>query len=176
MSKPPQSRAPSRETISPPSRDLAALPERVRAMRELILEAVDGRDIEELRRAIERNETLPIFATGAQRPRTFADVVEFLKSQSFDGQGRETLAIIAAIFDQAYATITRGPVVTYEWPAFAARTFSEASEDERREMWRCVRFASLASSADKALDFKTPAIERIGIGADGTWHYFVASS
>lgn len=166
MSKPPQPRTQSRETISPPTRDLAALPERVRAMRELILEAVESGDIEDLRRVIERNETLPIFATGATRPRTFADVVEFLKAQSFDGQGRETLAIIAAIFDQAYEKITRGPVVTYEWPAFA----KEPSEDERREVWRCMRFASLASSTDK-----TPAIERIGIGADGTWHYFIAS-
>lgn len=167
MSKPPQPRTPSRETISPPTRDLAALPERVRAMRELILEAVDSGDIEDLRRAIERNETLPIFATGATRPRTFADVVEFLKAQSFDRQGRETLAIIAAIFNQAYVKITRGPVVTYEWPAFDARSPAEANDEERRRMWRCMRFANLASSPDK-----TPPIERIGIGADGTWHYF----
>ncbi len=163
---PQQTRSPSRETIAAPSRDLAALPERVRAMRELSLEAVESGDIEDLRRAIERNETLPIFATGPQRPRTFADVVEFLKMRSFDGQGRETLAIIAAIFDQPYAKITRGPVVTYEWPAFTARTMSDASDDERREMWRCMRFASLASLADPS------DIARIGIGADGTWHYF----
>ena len=167
MGKSPQpTRTQPRETIAAPSRDLAALPERVRAMRELILEAVESGDIEDMRRAVERNETLPIFATGAQRPRTFADVVEFLKTRSFDGQGRETLAIIAAIFDQPYAKITRGPVVTYEWPAFG----KAPSDDERREMWRCMRFASLASSPDK-----TPPIERIGIGADGTWHYFVAN-
>lgn len=172
MSKPPQSRPSSRETTSAPSRDIAALPERVRAMRELILEAVDAQDIEDLRRAIERNETLPIFATGAERPRSFAGALDFLKAQSFDRQGRETLAIIAAIFDQPYAKITRGPVVTYEWPAFAGRTPGEASDDELREMWRCVRFANFASSGDKALDLKALAIERIGIGADGTWHYF----
>jgi hypothetical protein len=159
---PQQAQTLSRETIAAPSRDLSALPERVRAMRELILEAVESGDIEDLRRAVERNETLPIFATGAQRPRTFADVVEFLKMRSFDGQGRETLDIIAAIFDQPYAKITRGPVVTYEWPAFP----KQPDEDERREMWRCMRFASLTSTAD------TLGIERVGIGADGTWHYF----
>lgn len=163
---PQQAQTKPREVIAAPSRDLAALPERVRAMRELILEAVESGDIEDLRRAVERNETLPIFATGAQRPRTFADVVEFLKARSFDGQGRETLDIMAAIFDQPYAKITRGPVVTYEWPAFAARTVSDASDAERREMWRCMRFASLTSTDD------TPGIERIGVGADGTWHYF----
>ncbi len=136
-------------------------------MRDLILEAAQSGDIEELRPAIERNETLPIFSTGAERPRTFADAVEFLKKQSFDGQGRETLSIIAAILDQPYAKITRGPAVTYEWPAFSRRLTGEASEDDTRRKWRCMRFAAIASSGDKA-----PAIQRIGIGADGTWHYF----
>ena len=171
MGKQPQSRTPPRETISPPSRDLMALPERVRAMRELILDAVDSGDIEALRPAIERNETLPIFATGADRPRTFADVVEFLKKRSFDGQGRETLAIIAAIFDQPYVKITRGQSVTFEWPAFASVKPGAASEDEQLAAWRCTRFAALAASGDSA-----PPVERIGIGADGTWHYFWSGS
>ena len=134
-------------------------------MRELILDAVTAGDIEELRPAIERNETLPIFATGADRPRTFADAIAFLKTRSFDGDGRETLAIIGAIFEQPYVKITRGPVVTYEWPAFSA---ASASDEERAQMWRCMRFAALPS-----LD-SAPVIERIGIGADGTWHYFTA--
>ena len=171
MAKQPQpTRTQQRESISPPSRDLALLPERVRAMRELILDAVASGDIEELRPAIERNETLPIFATGAGRPRTFTEALAFLKRRSFDGEGRETLAVIGAILDQPYAKITRGPVVTYEWPAFAARHSNEASDDERREMWRCMRFEDLASSPDKAAP-----IARIGVGADGTWHYFVAN-
>jgi hypothetical protein len=167
MGKQPQSRTQTRETTPAPSRDIAALPDRVRAMRELILEAVESGDIEDLRRAIERNETLPIFSAGADRPRTFAHVVGFLKARSFDGRGRETLAIIAAIFDQPYRKIARGPSVIYEWPAFAAGALGEASADERREMWRCMRFAVVVSSDDKE-----PLLERIGIGADGTWHYF----
>ncbi|MBX9757283.1 MAG: hypothetical protein K2Y29_00795 [Beijerinckiaceae bacterium] len=167
MGKQPQSRTTPRETISPPSRDLKALPERVRAMRELILDAVNAGDIEELRPAIERNETLPIFASGPGRPRTFADVVEFLKRRSFDGQGRETLAIIAAIFDQPYVKITRGPSVTYEWPAFASAKIEAPGEDDLLAMYACTRFASLAASPESA-----PPVERIGVGADGTWHYF----
>jgi hypothetical protein len=51
--------------------------------------------------------------------------------------------------------------------SLGARAPAEANDEERREMWRCMRFASLASSPDN-----TPPIERIGIGADGTWHYF----
>ena len=170
MAKQPQpTRTQTRESVSAPSRDLALLPERVRAMRALILDAVAAGDIEELRPAIERNETLPIFATGSDRPRTFAEAVEFLKRRSFDGEGRETLAILGAIFDQPYAKITRGPVVTYEWPAFAARSANEASGEERLEMWRCMRFADVASSAGDAAP-----LARVGIGADGTWHYFTA--
>jgi hypothetical protein len=169
MARQPKAGAAPRETISPPSRDLDALPERVRAMRDLILEAAHSGDIADLRRAIERNETPPIFATGTDRPRTFADVIEFLKRRSFDGQGRETLAIIEAVLDQAFVKITRVRTITYEWPAFTARTVEEASEDERNAMWRCMRFANLASSSGQ------PLFERIGIGADGTWHYFVAA-
>jgi hypothetical protein len=133
-------------------------------MRDLILDAVESGEIEELRPAIERNETLPLFGSGADRPRTFADAVEFLKKRAFDGEGRETLAIVGAIFDQPYVKITRGPVVTYEWPAFAA----PGTDEDRAQMWRCMRFAALPS-----LD-SAPLIERIGIGADGTWHYFTA--
>jgi hypothetical protein len=138
-------------------------------MRELILDAVASGDIEDLRPAIERNETLPIFATGAGRPRTFADAVEFLKRRSFDGEGRETLAIVAAILDEPYVKITRGPVVTYEWPAFASQAAAPSSEKEQLARWRCTRFAALAASGESA-----PPVERIGIGADGTWHYFTA--
>jgi hypothetical protein len=35
-------------------------------------------------------------------------------------------------------------------------------------MYRCTRFANLALRNDIGL----PIMERVGIGADGTWHYF----
>lgn len=161
------SSTPARVAVSAPSRDVAALPVRVREMRALLLDAASSGDIEDLRPVIERNETLPIFASGPRRPRTFAEAVEFLRKKAFDGTGRETLALIAAILEQPYARMTRGPTVTYEWPAFSPQALSDANDEERAQIWRCVRFAAFASAGDAP-----PPVERIGVGADGTWHYF----
>ncbi len=164
--KPPQ---PVADAISEPSSDLDALPPRVRALRDKILEAVSSGDIEALRPAIEWNETPPIFARGA-RPLAFSQLVEFLRTRSFDGKGAEILAILGAIFEQPYVRVRRGPVETYVWPAFAARQWPDPTPETRIAMYRCSRFANIRLTNDIGL----PLIERVGIGADGTWHYFWA--
>lgn len=156
---------PNAETISAPSNDVSALPARVQDMREAILAAVQARDIEALRPAIERNETLPIFASGPQRPKTFAQAVDFLKSRSQDKRGAEILQVLEAIFDQPYVKSVRGQSVTYVWPAFALTQKAPATEEELAQQWRCVLFSSLKE--DRPL-----VVQRVGIGADGTWHYF----
>jgi hypothetical protein len=173
MSKQPRGAPPSTvESISDPLHDLAALPARVRAMRAKILEAVDSGDIENLRAPIEWNETPPIFGRAGDRnsarARSFAEAIESLKARSFDGKGRETLRLLAAIFEQPHAKVTRGPVVTYVWPAFAVKQAPDPSPELRLAMFRCARFANLALHNDIGL----PIMERVGIGADGTWHYF----
>ena len=155
------------EILSAPSSDVSALPARVQEMRAAILAAVQARDIEALRPAIERNETLPIFARGPLRPRTFAQAVDFLKSRSQDKSGADILRVLDAIFEQPYVKSTRGPSVTYVWPAFALTQKTPATEDELAQRWRCVLFSSLRANSDQP-----PAIERVGVGADGTWHYF----
>jgi hypothetical protein len=172
VSNPPAPRKPASqptESIVGPLSDLAELPPRVAALRDKILEAVATRDIENLRPAIEWNETPPIFARGA-RPMGFSQTIEFLKSRSFDGRGDEILTILSAILEQSYARVTRGPAVTYVWPAFAARQRPDPTPDERLAMYRCSRFANIVLTNDIGL----PLIERVGIGADGTWHYFWA--
>ena len=156
------------EQISDPLTDLDALPSRVKAMRAKILEAVASGDVEMLRAPIEWNETPPIFMRGAGRPKNFSEIIEALKARSFDGKGSEIIAILKAIFEQPYAKVTRGPVVTYVWPAFAVKQRPDVSDEMRLAMYRCSRFANLGLRNDIGL----PLIERVGIGADGTWHYF----
>lgn len=163
---------PASETISAPSTDVRALPPRVQEMRKTILAAVQARDIEALRPAIERNETLPIFASGPQRPKTFAQAVDFLRSRSQDKKGAEILHVLEAIFAQPYVKSLRGQSVTYVWPAFTLTqegpaTRQELNAEELSQQWSCVLFSSLSRNLDKP-----PAVQRIGIGADGTWHYF----
>lgn len=157
------------ETISEPSGNLDALPAPVRAMRGRLLSAVAAGDIEALRPAIEFNETPPLFARGG-RPVAFSAAIEFLKARSFDGRGAEILAILGAIFEQPYVKATRGRVALYVWPAFAMRQRPDPDPLERIAMYRCARFANIALTNDIGL----PMIERVGIGADGTWHYFWA--
>jgi len=152
--------------LSPASSDLAALPAQVARMRELILDAVEQDDIETLRPAIERNETLPILGSGAERPRTFADAVDHLKRRAFDAQGRETLRLIGAILAAPYVVERRGATTTYVWPAFALVPPAPDDVEAQAALYGCVRFAHVAAGIDP------PPVERIGIGADGTWHYF----
>ncbi len=158
---------PSIEHIEDPSSDLVALPPLVAAMREKILEAVTAHDIDLLRPAIERNETPPIFARGP-RPTGFAQTIEFLKGRSFDGKGQEILDLLKACFAQPYVKITRGPAETFVWPAFAIRQDPNLSSEQRLAMYTCVRFVNLALTNESGL----PLIARIGIGSDGTWHFF----
>ena len=162
----------SGEQISDPINDLALLPARVQAMRAKILAAVASGDIENLRAPIEWNETPPIFGRAGDhsspRSRSFAEAIDALKARSFDGGGRETLSLLAAIFEQPYAKVTRGPTVTFVWPAYAVKQSPAPSPETRLAMYRCVRFENLTLRNDIGL----PIMERVGIGADGTWHYF----
>ncbi len=155
------------DVISQPIADLAALPAPVAAIREKILAACDKGDVEALRIPIDWNETRPLFAkSGAFKAGT--DPIEILKTLSFDGKGRETIALIRAIFAQPFVKIARGPVTLYEWPAFARHAAAPANEDDARARWRCVRFADLARSNAEG----RPRATRIGIASDGVWHYF----
>jgi hypothetical protein len=155
------------DIVSQPSSDLAALPPPVRAIRDKIIAALDKNDVEALRIPIDWNEVRPLFAkSGAFKAGT--DPIEILKALSFDGKGRETIAILRAVLAQPYVKIVRGPVTLYEWPAFGRQYTPPVSEDEAQARWRCVRFADLArANAEKRL---RPT--RLGVASDGVWHYF----
>ena len=166
MKKPAPQRA-AQPVLSEPSSDASALPPRVAAIRRKILEACATRDIEALRIPIDWNEVRPLFERGQRRP-PGEDPVERLKALSFDGKGLEILDLLRAALRQAYVAETRGPTQTYVWPAFALRPLSDPSPEERQVMLACVRFADLGKSDASG----RPPPMRIGIGADGTWHYF----
>ena len=150
-----------------PSLDYTALPAAVARLRTRILQSVAGRDIDDLLIPIQWNEVPPLFARG--QPQGF-DPISFLKSRSFDGKGHEMLAIIGAVFRQAYAVQNRGGSVTYQWPQFPVVPEREPLPRERLAPWRCVRFADLARRDPGG----GPLIHRTSIGIDGTWHYFWA--
>lgn len=155
------------DAISSPISDLTLLPAPVLQIRDKILAACATGDVEALRIPIDWNETRPLFAkSGAFKAGT--DPIEILKALSFDRKGRETVSIIRAIFAQPCVSIARGPTTLYEWPAFARLEQAPSNEREAHAQWRCVRFADLTRSNAEG----KPHATRIGIAADGVWHYF----
>ncbi len=154
----------SADIVAAPSRDLAALPAPVAAIRDKILAACEKGELEALRIPIDWNETRPIFAKSAAS-RGGADPIAALRALAFDSRGFEILNVARAVLAQPYAKIQRGPVTIYEWPAFAGPPQGDAEE---RAQWSCVRFFDLA----KSLERRRPQPMRMGFGADGVWHYF----
>ena len=151
--------------VSSPSRDLAALPAPVAAIRAKILEACAKGELEALRIPIDWNETRPMFQrSGSKRPAGY-DPIETLRALSFDRKGLETLNVAKACLLQAYAKIERGPVTIYEWPSFGGAPTTVRDE---RELWSCVRFYDYA----RPLPDGRPRVTKLGFGADGVWHYF----
>lgn len=155
------------ETVSAPIGDPAALPAGVRAIREKILQACEKGDIEAFRIPIDWNEVRPLFERGVKHP-AGTDPIEVLKSLSFDGKGREILSLARAVLAQPCVRVTRGPFESYEWPAYARTPVPPTNEDEARALWACVRFADLSRSNAQG----RPHVMRLGVGADGVWHYF----
>lgn len=156
-----------RPALSEPMTDAAALPRAVVAIRQKILQACATRDIEALRIPIDWNEVRPLFERGVKRP-PGEDPIERLKALSFDGRGEEILTLLRNVLRQAYLIETRGKAQMFVWPAFALKPPVDPTPDERQLMLACVRFADLAR-ADKS---GRPPPMRIGIAADGVWHYF----
>jgi len=159
------SKSAPKPTISEPMTDAAALPRPVAAIRQKILQACAKRDVEALRIPIDWNEVRPLFERGAKRT-PGEDPIERLKALSFDRRGDEIVAILRNVLRQAFVIETRGKTQMFIWPAFALKPPADPSPEERQIMLGCVRFADLGSAAGR------PAPMRVGIAADGVWHYF----
>jgi hypothetical protein len=149
------------EQIYAPSMNISLLPPRVAAMRAKILDAAQSGEIEQLRTPVEWNELPPIFERGLKKGPGF-DPLAILKERSFDGAGREMLAILQAVLDAPFVHVRRGPFDSYVWPAFGLTPPRDPDDATRLAMLQCQRFADLGV---------WPAlIHRVRIGSDGTWH------
>jgi hypothetical protein len=147
-------------------RDVSALPAQVAAMRERILEAARSGDPEKLRIAIERNETPPVLIRGRK-----GDGVAILKDKSFDKEGREILARLISVLEGPFLRLNPGkPQEMFVWPAYAGLMWERLSPEEWVELYRLVPAPIIKDSLDNRI-YKG---DRIGIGADGTWHYFLS--
>jgi len=144
----------------------AVLPKPVARMHAQLKEAALNGDLSRLRMVLESNEMPPTLSFGET-----GDPIEFLKQSSGDGEGFETLAILADILDAGFLHVDAGtPQEMYIWPYFARYPLEGLTPDQKVELYRIVTAGDFAEMQT----FGAWNFYRLGIGPDGTLHYFVA--
>lgn len=135
-------------------------------MRAAILDAVHSGRIEDLQQAVELNEIRPVFGNGDRDSSLSA-----MRKASSDGSGRDVLEALGRILQSEWIAVPLGRDIennrVYVWPRFAETGVIGLDMDEIAELARIVPVGTLA-----------PMLEngrydgwRIGIAADGTWHF-----
>jgi hypothetical protein len=147
--------------------DLDRLPEPVRRMRELIIEATKSGDIQKLKPLIGMGTD----ATQLSLTEMEGDPIEFLKSLSGDTEGQEILAIMEEVLNAGYVHLDAGtPQELYVWPYFFALPLDKLDARQRVELFKIVT----AGDYDDMQQFGTYIFYRVGITPEGKWAFFVA--
>ena len=134
-------------------------------MRERILEAARTGDPEKMRIALERNETPPVIVRGGK-----GDLVALLKSKSADPDGREVLARLANLLEAPFVRIHPGQrQEMYVWPAQAEMMWAAMKPEDWVSLYRVIPAPTVQASLEKQKYLG----DRLGLGPDGTWHYFL---
>ena len=167
---PEEKTTPDEETSTAPLPEIhygtADLPKPVMRLREQILEAARSGDLERLRPVLESNEMPPTLSLTQ-----IDDPIDFLKQASGDPNGREVLAILSEILEAGWVHVDVGtPQEMYIWPYFARYPLARLTPPQEVELYRILT----AADVEEMQDFGAYIFYRVGIGPDGTWHYFVA--
>lgn len=147
--------------------DLSKLPEPVRRMHDLIVEACKSGDIQKLR---------PLIGTGSSMTQLSlteieGDPIDFMKSLSGDSEGQEILAIMEEVLNAGYVHLDAGtPQELYVWPYFFALPLDKLDARQRVELFKLVT----AGDYDDMKQFGAYIFYRLGIAPDGKWAFFVA--
>jgi hypothetical protein len=140
------------------------LPDKVKAMRRRILDATRTGELESLRPVIESNPEPPAFSGGDTD-----DPIATLKLLSGDDKGREILAILQEILEAGYVHVDVGtPQEMYVWPYFTRYPLDKLTGPQMVELFRLITAGDFQDMQDKGVY----SFYRVGIGPDGTWHFF----
>ena len=146
--------------------DWSLLPPPVRRMREQIIEAAQSGDLERMRVVLESNELPPIVSFGGE-----TDPIEYWKGAGGDPEGREILAIMIEILEAGFVRLDEGtPHEMYVWPYFQALPLDSLSPSQEVELYKLIT----PQDRQGMEEFGAYMFYRLGIGPDGTWHFFVA--
>lgn len=146
--------------------DLTRLDPRIQRTRERLLEAARTGDLARLAIVFQMSETTPVFTRGSER-----DPVAFWRQASGDGEGAEILAILIDILEMPAAVVNRGgPQEMTVFPYLAQRPLAALTREETIDLYRLM-------TAQDVRDMRAIGawvFWRLGIGRDGTIHYFLA--
>lgn len=143
-----------------------ALPLPVLEMRDTILAAAKSGRLDDLKIAVELNEMKPVFGD-----EPVGDPIAFVKKNSADGTGQDVLAAIGAILDGDHAVLPLGRDIEnnriYVWPSFAETGITNLPPEREAALAGLVTAEQLKTMRDAGRYTHW----RLGIGADGTWHF-----
>ncbi|SHL49716.1 hypothetical protein [Roseibium suaedae] len=146
--------------------DRSSLPPLVARMHDQLMDAAKSGDMDKLRMVLESNEVPPTLSLTE-----IGDPIEFLKGVSGDQDGLEVLAILADTLDAGFIHVDEGtPQEMYIWPYFARYPFASLTKEQKVEMFRLITATDFAEMEA----YGVWLFYRVGIGKDGTLHYFVA--
>ena len=148
--------------------DLSQLPAPVARTRERILAAAQSGDLQKLLTIMQMNETMPIFSFSDEK-----DPVAFWKNSYPDSEGIEVLSILVTLLQMGYVHVDKGtPQEMYLWPYFTRMPVKNLTPEQKVELFRIIT----GNDYKDMLDFGAYIFYRVGIGPDGTWHFFVAGN
>jgi len=87
-----------------------------------------------------------------------------------DSDGIEVLSILTMILEAGYVRVDEGtPQEMYVWPYFVRMSLAALTPQQKVELFRIVTGADYKDM----MKLGVYAFYRVGIGPDGTWHFFV---
>ncbi|MGN6549380.1 MAG: hypothetical protein ACTHJ3_05765 [Pararhizobium sp.] len=147
--------------------DLSKLPEPVRRMRQLIMEAAKTGDLTKLRPLIGKGPTATQLAIGGKD----TDPIDYLRSVSGDQGGQEILAILLDVLDSGFVDMDKGtPDEAYVWPYFFTTPLATLTPPQRVELFRIIT----AGDFEDMKAYGGYNFYRVGISPDGQWKFFLA--
>ena len=147
-------------------RDDEGLPDAVRQTRQKLIEAARSGDMENLRAVAAEQPEPPSTAFD-----DVGDPIDYLKSLASDVGGREILAILLEVLEAGHVHVDAGGAEEmYLWPYFAAYPLEALTPPQLVEL-----FTLLASAEyEEMRSYGAYTFFRVGIGPDGSWHFFLA--
>ena len=147
--------------------NLDRLPEPVRRMHDLLVEAAKSGDIEKLRPLLGMDSDLVQLSFGEIE----GDPITFLKGLSGDSEGQEILAIMEEVLNAGFVHLEAGtPNEIYVWPYFFGIPLDKLAPRQKVELFKIVT----AGDLEDMKQFGTYIFYRVGITPEGRWAFFVA--